>query len=150
MQDNQQPKGWLEKRLEDPQFRRLYERECVAEEFICALEEQMRKESVTRTALAEKMGCSPANITRVMSSTTNLTLKSIIEMAFAVDMRVRLNLEPMLSHSRAVTPMVVQRWTPPKMSVNSLEGASGGAPAPTPRTWMVVEAGTSPEESCIS
>ena len=88
-------RGWLETRLEDPKFRRAYARETLIEDFLFQLERTMDEKGVSRVQLAEKLGCSPANVTRIMRRTTNLSASTIADLAFVLDCRVRLHVEPL-------------------------------------------------------
>lgn len=94
MTTRQEARGWLEANLEDPEFRRLYEREGVAEQFIAQVETHRAAQKLSRSDLARRMDCKPANITRIMRRTSNLTLDTLVDLALAVSCRVRILLEP--------------------------------------------------------
>jgi transcriptional regulator with XRE-family HTH domain len=88
-------KGWLEAQLEDREFRRSYAREDLIEEFLHQVEEAMDRRGVSRRQLAALLGCSAANVTRIMRRTGNLTAATMADLAFALDLRLRIDLEPM-------------------------------------------------------
>lgn len=87
-------KGWLESKLEEPKFRRLYERELFAESFFYEIEALMDRKGISRSDLADMLGCNPSNITRIMRRTTNVTAATMVDVAFMLRYRVRAVLEP--------------------------------------------------------
>jgi transcriptional regulator with XRE-family HTH domain len=86
-------KGWFETKLEDPEFRRLYAREDLIEGFLHQVEQAMKEKGVSRAQLAERLACSSANVTRIMRRSSNLTAATMADMAFALDLRVRVYLD---------------------------------------------------------
>lgn len=91
--DKNRAKGWLEGRLESRTFRRLFERERVTEYFLGTIESLMQAKGITRSRLAELMEChaTPANITRAMRRSTNMTLSTMVDMTHALDCEVRVS-----------------------------------------------------------
>jgi transcriptional regulator with XRE-family HTH domain len=89
-----QPKGWLQANLQDPEFQRLYAREELIEDFLGAVEEAMQQQGVSRSDLANRLGCKPANITQIMRRTRNLTASTMVDIAFALGLRLQLQVEP--------------------------------------------------------
>jgi transcriptional regulator with XRE-family HTH domain len=87
-------KGWLETNLEDSAFRRQYAREDLVEEFLHQIDAVMNERGVSRSQLAGLLGCSGANVTRIMRRTTNLTASTMADLASALELRVRVQLEP--------------------------------------------------------
>jgi ribosome-binding protein aMBF1 (putative translation factor) len=86
--------GWLEAMADDAEFHRLYAREDLIEDFLHAIEAAMARQGVSRSELARRLGCRPANVTRIMRRTTNLTAATLVDMAFALDLHVRLDVRP--------------------------------------------------------
>jgi transcriptional regulator with XRE-family HTH domain len=91
---NEEPTGWLDEKMEDASFRRLYEREKVIESFLNRIQQVMDRQSVTRAELARRMECSAANITQLMRRTTNLTVATMVDLAFSLDQKVTLSIMP--------------------------------------------------------
>lgn len=117
MDNNQETKkGWLTANLEDWEFRRLYERELVAESFIVRIEDAMDEQKVTKTELAKRMECTSANISRAMRKTTNMTIATMVDMALSLNLRVRITLEPVAIGERAFASQEKSEATwPPKV-----------------------------------
>jgi transcriptional regulator with XRE-family HTH domain len=63
----------------------------------------MNSRGLTRTALAEKIGTSPAYVTKILRGETNFTLDSMVRIAQALDCKVTVGLSP-LTHSTAPKP----------------------------------------------
>lgn len=126
--------GWLAGRMKSLEFKKSFERHGLADDFIAAIEAVMLRDGVSRSQLAERMGCKPANVTRAMRNTTNLTIATMVEMAFAVDCRVRVWLQPMSAISADATPVAADfaTWAETKLNIEmqSTEAAVGGASAP--------------------
>lgn len=99
-------KGWLQANLENWQFRRLYQRELVAESFIVRIEDAMNEQHVTKTELAKRMECSSANISRVMRKTTNMTIATMVDMALSLNLGIRITLEPLAIEDCTFAPQL--------------------------------------------
>lgn len=54
----------------------------------------MKSSGLTRTALAEKIGSSPAYITKILRGETNFTLDSMVKIATALDCELTIGLSP--------------------------------------------------------
>lgn len=127
--------GWLAGRMKSLEFKKSFERHGLADDFIAAIEAVMLRDDVSRSQLAERMGCKPANVTRAMRNTTNLTIATMVEMAFALDCRVRVWLQPMSAISADATPVCADfaTWaeqTKLNVDMQIAEVAGGGASAP--------------------
>jgi len=79
--------------MDDPAVRRDMEYEWFADGIIVQIEKKMEEMNILRQELAAKMGCTPANVTRLLRKGSNLTLRSVIDLALALDHRF---LEPKL------------------------------------------------------
>lgn len=79
--------------MEDPEFRSQFEREWYVEDFLVRIEEQMVSLGMTRKALAERLGCTPANVTQLFRRENNLTAESMVDLAAAVGLRLRHHFE---------------------------------------------------------
>ena len=67
-------------------------------EDICLLMEQQR---LSRTQLAERMGVSPAYITKILSGNPNLTIKSLLKLADAMGKELTLRFAPRAAQKRS-------------------------------------------------
>lgn len=66
-------------------------------EDICLLMEQ---QGLSRTQLAERMGVSPAYITKILSGNPNLTIKSLLKLADAMGKELALQFAPRAAQKR--------------------------------------------------
>ena len=61
----------------------------------------MKSSGLTRSALAEKIGSSPAYVTKILRGETNFTLDSMVKIATALGCELTINLRPLAT---AATP----------------------------------------------
>lgn len=76
--------------VEDRENHRLVEQEYLiltATEKIC---EWMEENDVSRTQLADRIGKTPAYVSQLLSGSRNMTLRTLADLAFALDRRVEL------------------------------------------------------------
>lgn len=97
--------------MENPEFRSEFEREWYVEDFLIRIEERMASLGVSRKALAERLGCSPANVTQLFRRNGNLTAESMVDLARAVGLRVRHQFEPVESEVPWVPVHECHPWT---------------------------------------
>jgi transcriptional regulator with XRE-family HTH domain len=86
-----------------PTFRDLFEEarqhedywtEGVVLEFIEEISRLMKEKNVSRSILAERIGHSPAYVTKVLRGDANLTVATMVKLARALDAEVRIHLAP--------------------------------------------------------
>ncbi|GAB1717133.1 MAG: hypothetical protein NTAFB05_21750 [Nitrobacter sp.] len=102
----------------------------VRHELIRALSEKRAKERVTQQALAEKLGVHRSLINRQLSGETNLTLRSLADLAWAMDMELVFELrEPVRGsgQNEQIETSTVSH-APPKI-VNGRRGGGSNANA---------------------
>jgi len=83
-------KTHFEQLMENPEFRRLYAIEGLvteAGEFIARLMEQ---QGVSKAELARRLGRSRAYVTRLLSGSANMTVRTLAEVAYALGAEVKL------------------------------------------------------------
>lgn len=51
-------------------------------------------QGVTRAALARKIGCSPAYVTKILRGSTNFTLETMVKIADVLGCKIRTHLQP--------------------------------------------------------
>ncbi len=90
-------------------------------ELLCEL---MEKEGVTRAELARRVGTSPPYVTKVLRGRTNLTLKSVSDLFFALGRSVRIIDRPLDTHS-------------PRLLALEIATESGKDSAPKPSSTRV-------------
>lgn len=84
---NQDEKDLVTRALEDPQTRTEIEYDWFVDDVIVKIERTMDKQHVSRAELAKRLNCSPANVTRLLRHGSNLTLKSLVDIALALEHR---------------------------------------------------------------
>lgn len=89
-----EPRDFFGDAIRDPEVRRHFERERAADEFVMQVELLMEEQGVSRTDLAERLKCSPANITRLLRRGTNLTIGRMVDIVLALKHRMRPVVEP--------------------------------------------------------
>ncbi|HMS58897.1 MAG TPA: helix-turn-helix transcriptional regulator [Tepidiformaceae bacterium] len=99
MDENQ---AWFLRRHEDPEY--LFE--LLATDLGEAIVARMEAAGINRTELAERMGVSRARVSQVLGGHDNLTLKTLVAVAHALDTSLSIGFEP----RRRV--MNVSAWKP--------------------------------------
>jgi ribosome-binding protein aMBF1 (putative translation factor) len=82
--------GWLEDKKDDPEFLRLCAREEFIEDFLTRIENEMKRMGVSRAELARRMKCKPSNVTQMFRRTRNLTVATMVDVAFHLKLQLRL------------------------------------------------------------
>jgi len=110
-------RDFVSRALEDPAMRREMEYEWFVDEIIVRIERVMDKKDISRTELANKLKCTPANVTQLLRHGSNLTLKSLVDIALALDHRfIAPNLVPVTeaapweSHEVCSLYVVSSKW----------------------------------------
>jgi transcriptional regulator with XRE-family HTH domain len=129
--------------MQDPDVRRDFEKEWIAEEIVLQLEDRMRELGLTKKDLAVRMGCSAPNVTRLFRRGTNLTLGSLVDLAMALEHRF---LAPKLVPLTEAAP-----WEPtPSVSLQiktpSWAEEEGSASSPIPWNVQGIEQDAEPDE----
>lgn len=86
--------NWMHRLMSDPEGRRLLEQERVlleATEAICRL---MRASNVTKSDLAERLGRSPAFVTKLLRGNNNFTLRTLADVFGALEASLHLDIGP--------------------------------------------------------
>lgn len=85
---------WLNQKLQDPKFRREYEK--VQTEFapVRAIIQARMKRGITQSHIAKKMGTTQSAIARVESGSANPSLKFMQKLADALDLRLDIRFLP--------------------------------------------------------
>lgn len=103
---------YLAKRMEDPEFRREFEREVAAisavDEVVSALDALRAEHGMTKADLAREIGKNPASVRRLLTlDGSNPELRTVVAMADALDADIRI--VPREHGSRAVKTRSARR-----------------------------------------
>lgn len=82
----------LEKVLDRARQSVTYHTEAAILEFTADVERAMLEEKVSRAELARRAGVSPAYVTKVLRGSANFTIKSMVMLARALGVNLRINL----------------------------------------------------------
>lgn len=88
------PFAKLTKAFDKARKSHTYRVEAVSLEFTESLLERMREHGIKRAELARRLGTSAAYVSKVLNSTGNLTVDSLVKIADAVDCDLRAHLLP--------------------------------------------------------
>lgn len=91
----------FERLMESPEFRKLYAIEGLVTEAGELIARLMEEQKVSRAELARRLGRSRAYVTQMLRGTTNLTLRTLAEVAYALGAEVKLKAVP-LEHEQRV------------------------------------------------
>src|SRR5262245_26006854 len=86
--------GDLDRRLSDPQYRRIYQQEKLILEAMELIAEAMEDRSVSRSVLARLMNRTRGYVTQLLSGSKNLTLRTLADALMALGYEVTLSKEP--------------------------------------------------------
>ena len=95
--------------------------------------DRMDSKGVTQAALAEKIGTSPAYISKVMRDDANFTLETMTKLAMAVDGKIKVCIVDGSPMSKAIdtdSGLPPERMTAPGFCYSARRGS---APLPLPR-----------------
>ncbi len=88
--------GWVEQYREDPEY--LFEMASL--EFGESVVSRMEALGLKRSDLAARMGVSKPRVTQLLAGDENLTLKTMVALANALDMTLSVSLSPRPDHER--------------------------------------------------
>jgi hypothetical protein len=88
--ENQNKGGWLDDKVDDPEFMRLYAREEFIEGFLTYVENEMKRTKVSRAELARRMDCKRSNVTQMFRRTRNLTAATMVDITFHLKLKLKL------------------------------------------------------------
>ena len=86
---------WFETYKDDPEFLFELATTAVGE----AIVESMERLGVTRSELAKRLGVSRPRVTQILAGDDNLTLKTLVAVAAALDSRLRIDFSPVAVES---------------------------------------------------
>lgn len=87
-----EPKAYLDQQLEDPEVRLAFEQDWLHQEFVSQLELRMKRKHLNRRRLAIRMRRTPAFVTKALRQGQNLTMNTMVELAYTAGLRIRLDL----------------------------------------------------------
>lgn len=86
--------SWFEKVTQDPQFAKAYAKESFTEDFLNMIDWVMEDRCVTRSELAEEMGCSVDAVQHAFENHGDLDVSTMAEMARALGYHVSVSFVP--------------------------------------------------------
>ena len=93
MELSKKPKDWLNRKLEDPEFRKEFETEWASLRFIEDFESALEREEQTKSGVARKLGKSRSFITQCLHRGRNLTIKTMVELAGSLGYELKISME---------------------------------------------------------
>lgn len=66
-----------------------------------AIAEAMARKGVTKAALAESLGCSKAHVSKLLGGSRNMTLRTLADIAYALEVEPSFRLAPSRLHRRS-------------------------------------------------
>jgi len=87
-------KTTVEQILERPENRRIVEQEKLAIDVFELLCKTMEEAGVSRAELAKRLGKSKAYVTQVLNAHSNVTLRTLADLFFALNQRVAVGVQP--------------------------------------------------------
>jgi hypothetical protein len=88
------PQTWMERELEQYERSPDFVAEGLAIGLIEEMLEMMEDENISQAEMARLMGVSPAYLSRILNAPPNLTLRSIAQIALALNTRPHVSLRP--------------------------------------------------------
>lgn len=79
--------------MEDPEYRRLFAIEGLVADTAELVARLMEERGVNKAELARRLGKSRARVTQLLSGKANMTIRTLAEIACALDAEVRLSAE---------------------------------------------------------
>jgi transcriptional regulator with XRE-family HTH domain len=80
--------------MEDPEFRRLLSIEALVAEASELIAKLMADQNVTKAELARRLGKSRSWVTQMLSGRANVTVRTLAEVAYALDAEVKMRSQP--------------------------------------------------------
>jgi transcriptional regulator with XRE-family HTH domain len=106
----------LKAKAEEARSSQAYRAEGASVRFTEDLVALMKTSGLTRTALAEKIGSSPAYITKILRGDTNFTLDSMVKIATALGCELTIGMKPLPDTTRQQSHKVNYRDIAPRQT----------------------------------
>lgn len=82
----------FDRHMEDPEFRRLFTQERTIAEIAGMISHEMKRQRITQSELARRMGKTKGHVSQLLAGGRNLTLRSLSDMLLAIGK----SLEPLI------------------------------------------------------
>jgi len=102
--------SWFERQLADPKVRLEFDKERASDEFVDQLENVLQTTKMSRAALAGKIGRTRAYVTQSLRRRTNLTIKTMAELAGACGYELHIMLFPRTASGGTVFTAPATPW----------------------------------------
>ena len=93
MEQNKKPMDWLNRKLQDPDFRREFETEWASLRFTEEFESALERENQTKSGVARKLGKSRSFVTQCLRRGRNLTIKTMAELANSLGYELKISMK---------------------------------------------------------
>lgn len=113
------PSEWFERKLAASKDTPEYELEWLLLDIEEALHTSMEAQGITRSELAERLGTSRAYVTKLLDGQENMTLKTLVRVANALEMKVDAKFVPRERVAKPVKHAEVKTVMRPKMRSGS-------------------------------
>ena len=123
-------RSWLAQQLQDWKKRRLFEQERLSVSFLNTVAQTMQELDVSKAELADRLGCSRANVTQLLSGNRNVTLHTMSDLAVALGRRVTVDLQPLDEVDFQPIPKASVQVPPYRIRKIVWAELQNGAPAP--------------------
>jgi transcriptional regulator with XRE-family HTH domain len=125
MSDNNNFQDWFASKIEKNKDDPVYVLEGVLLDLTERIAKEMKKQKVTRSELARKLGKKPSFITRVLRGKDNLTFSTAVQIGLALGLELKVDYKPLESASHSCDDSITEletlmNKTPQSKSKNSI------------------------------
>ena len=111
-----------------------YLTEAAVLDFTVSLWDAMQSEGVSQAELARRIDSAPAYVSRVLGGADNVTLRTMVRMAYALGLRVRVDLQKFKDTEKPMGSLTCARFAPTRefrsvRVVNSIPFAANDKPS---------------------
>ena len=100
-------RNYLNERLEDPEFRKVWEESQPDYQIVMAIAKARAKSGMTQKELAEKSGIIQAEISKMENGNANPSLKTLKKLAAGMNMKLVISFEPLEDTKEIPLPVEV-------------------------------------------
>jgi transcriptional regulator with XRE-family HTH domain len=115
-------KAFFEEFLSDKESQKIYQQEGLIVDFAEMVHELMEQKGVKRKDIAKELDVSASQVTQWLDGTANLQLRTISDVLFALDSKLKIDAEPL----REIRMLVYKNVKPRNTAWTSLHGQYGG------------------------
>ena len=109
--------AWFKSRLEQVKQTQAYRVQQLTLSFASTLANLMKERQVSKVQFAERVGTSPAYVTKVLRGDVNYTVETMVKLAAAVDADVMISLKPRSPDWQVLPAECVKQNTQPTLKL---------------------------------